>query len=254
MPRISAKVTCACLLAGFALSAANASAQEAKPHWSYKGDTSPSHWSNLEPDYATCGIGKTQSPIDIKGATPADLPALKMDYQAVPLNIIDNGHTIQVNYPAGSTLTVGDHVYTLKQFHFHHPSEERINGKKYDLVAHLVHADADGHLAVVAILFSKGSANPLVDIIFKNIPAEKAKATDVSGVTIDVKELLPPSLGYYTFAGSLTTPPCSEGVTWFVLKATDTMSAEELATFAKHYPMNARPLQPTNGREIKESK
>ena len=254
MTRISAKTPLVCLLSVAALLVANANAQEAKPHWSYKGEGDPAQWGKLDPGYATCGIGKTQSPIDIKGGVPSDLPPLKMDYLAVPLNIIDNGHTIQVNYPAGSTLTVGDHVYTLKQFHFHHPSEEHVNGKKYDLVAHLVHADADGHLAVVAILFSKGAANPFLDTIWKNIPAEKEKAKDVAGATINVKELLPSNLGYYTYAGSLTTPPCSEGVTWFVLKTADTLSGEEIAAFAKHYPFNARPIQPTNGREIKESK
>lgn len=254
MLRISTKAPFVCFVPGLALLATLANAQEAKPHWSYKGEGDPAQWGKLDPGYAVCGLGKTQSPIDIKGATPADLPALKMDYQAVPLNIIDNGHTIQVNYAPGSTLTVGDHVYTLKQFHFHHPSEEHVNGKKYDLVAHLVHADADGHLAVVAILFAKGAANPLLDTIWKNIPTEKEKAMDVAGTTINVKDLLPSNLGYFTYAGSLTTPPCSEGVTWFVLKSTDTLSGEEIAAFAKHYPLNARPIQPTNGREIKESK
>ncbi|HUL35424.1 MAG TPA: carbonic anhydrase family protein [Candidatus Eisenbacteria bacterium] len=228
-------------------------AQEAKPHWSYKGSAAPADWGKLDPAYATCSSGKTQSPIDIKGAKPADLPALKMDYKTVPFNIIDNGHTIQVNYPAGSTLTVGDHVYTLKQFHFHHPSEEHVNGKKFELVAHLVHADADGHLAVVAILFNEGAANPVLDKVWKNIPSTQEKAIDVPDVTINAGDLLPSNLGYFTYAGSLTTPPCSEGVTWFVLKTTDTLSKAEVAAFAKHYPMNARPIQPTNGREIRES-
>ncbi len=231
-----------------------AKAQEAKPKWSYEGTTDSSHWGKLDPAFAVCSTGHAQSPIDITGAKTADLPALKMDYQAVPLNIIDNGHSIQVNYPAGSTLTVGDHVYALKQFHFHHPAEEHVNGKKFDLVAHLVHADADGHLAVVAILFKEGAANPFLETIWKNIPSEKEKAMDVRGTKVNAEDLLPSNLGYYTFAGSLTAPPCSEGVTWFVLKATDKLSAAEVAAFAKYYPMNARPLQPINGREIKESK
>jgi len=254
MPRISTKIRFVCLLIGFLVFPFFVHAQEAKPHWSYKGEGDPAQWGKLDPAYAACSTGKTQSPIDIKGATPTDLPALKMHYRAVPMNIIDNGHTIQVNYPAGSTLTVGGHVYTLKQFHFHHPSEEHVSGKKYDLVAHLVHADADGHLAVVAILFKKGAPNAFLDTIWKNIPAEQEKAMDVPGTTINVKDLLPANLGYYTYMGSLTTPPCSEGVTWFVLMATDTLSGEEIAAFSKHYPANARPIQPTNGREIKESK
>lgn len=254
MQRSFQRISFLSLLLGFALLPSLAVGQEAKPHWSYKGADGPAEWGKLDSAYATCSTGKTQSPIDIKGAKAADLPALKMDYNAVPLNIIDNGHTIQVNYAPGSTLTVGDHVYTLKQFHFHHPSEEHINGKKYELVAHLVHADTNGNLAVVAILFNKGAANAFLDTVWKNIPSEKEKAMDVPGVTVNVKDLLPSNLGYYTYAGSLTTPPCSEGVTWFVLKTPDTLSAEEVAAFAKHYPMNARPIQPTYGREIKESK
>jgi len=254
MQRFFQRILCLSMLAGIALLPYVAAAQEAKPHWSYKGEGDPSHWGKLDPAYSACSTGKTQSPIDIKGAKPAALPALKMDYKAVPLNIIDNGHTIQVNYAPGSTLTVGDHVYTLKQFHFHHPSEEHVNGKKFELVAHLVHADADGHLAVVAVLFKEGAPSYLLDTVWKNIPSEKEKAAEVAGITVNVKDLLPASLSYYTYAGSLTTPPCSEGVTWFVLKTPSTLTEEEVAAFAKHYPMNARPIQPTNGRDIKESK
>lgn len=254
MRRYFQRISFLSLLAGLALLPSLAASQEAKPHWSYKGEGDPGQWGKLDPAYAACSTGKTQSPIDIKGANPAGLPALKMDYNAVPLNIIDNGHTIQVNYAPGSTLTVGDHVYALKQFHFHHPSEEHVKGKKYELVAHLVHADADGNLAVVAILFQEGTPSYLLDTIWKNIPSEKEKAVDVPGVTVNVKDLLPTGLGYYTYTGSLTTPPCSEGVTWFVLKMPATLTEEEVAAFAKHYPMNARPIQPANGREIKESK
>jgi carbonic anhydrase len=224
------------------------------PHWGYSGKEGPNAWGKLDSAYAACSLGHTQSPIDIKGAKPADLPPLQFDYNAVPLSIIDNGHTIQVNYPAGSTLKVGDKSYTLKQFHFHHPAEERINGKGYDLVAHLVHADADGHLVVVAILFKAGSANPFLDTVWKNIPAEKEKVSDVSSVTINVKDLLPAKHGYYTFAGSLTIPPCSEGVTWYVFKSTAQLSKAQLDTFAKIYPKNARPIQPVNNREILETK
>lgn len=230
-------------------------AQEAKPpHWSYEGATDPSHWSSLDPQYAACSNGHKQSPIDIKGAKKSDLPALETNYSSVPLNIIDNGHTVQITYPAGSTLTVGDKTYTLKQFHFHHPAEEEINGKKYDLVAHLVHADADGHLAVIAVLFKKGTASPLLDTLWKNIPAEKEKAVDVALVSVNAKDLLPADMGYYTFQGSLTAPPCSEGVTWYVLKTPVTLSSAQLDAFAKLYPHNARSIQPTNGREILESK
>jgi carbonic anhydrase len=136
-------------------------AQESHPpHWTYSGTESPKQWGKLDPTYSLCSLGRAQSPVDVKNAKPADLPVLQIDYHAVPLNIIDNGHTIQINYAPGSTLTVGDKTYTLKQFHFHHPSEEHINGKSFPLVAHLVHADANGHLAVIAALFQPGTANP----------------------------------------------------------------------------------------------
>lgn len=230
-------------------------AQESHPpHWTYAGPESPKHWGKLDPGYSSCSLGHMQAPIDVKHAKPANLAALKIDYQAVPLNIIDNGHTIQVNYGAGSTLIVGDKVYTLQQFHFHHPGEEHINGKTFPLAAHLVHADADGRLAVIAVLFELGAPNPLIDMLWNNIPVEKEKAQDVPSVSIRVQGLLPRDLGYFTFAGSLTTPPCSEGVTWYVLKSYTSISPEQVAAFAKNYPMNARPIQPTNGREILQSK
>jgi len=243
-----------CIAGSLAMSGQIAARNSQPPHWSYSGDQDPEHWGNLDPAYSTCSLGKTQSPINITGAVPADLPKLEQDYVSAPLAIIDNGHSVQINYPVGSQLVVDGHAYTLKQFHFHHPSEEHIDGKAYPLVAHLVHADADGHLAVVAVLFDLGAPNPLIDTLWKNIPSEKGKAQSLPDVKIDVADLLPASRGYYTFAGSLTTPPCSEGVAWYVLKAHSTISKEQLAAFAKLYPLNARPIQPTDGREIKESK
>jgi len=225
-----------------------------QPSWSYKGENGPASWGKLNSTYSTCSIGQTQSPIDITGAKKSDLPALKFNYSSVPLNIIDNGHTIQVNYAPGSLLTVGDKTYSLKQFHFHHPSEEHVNGRAFDMVAHLVHADAEGHLAVVAVFLQKGNANPLIGSVWANIPAEKERAVDVSGVTLNAKDLLPEDHGYYTFAGSLTTPPCSEGVTWYVLKSPMALSDAQLAAFARLYPHNARPIQSANSREILETR
>jgi carbonic anhydrase len=223
-------------------------------HWAYEGKEGPAEWGKLDSTYSTCSLGHAQSPIDIKGARSADLPALKFNYKAVPLNIIDNGHTIQINYAAGSTLTVGDKIYSLQQIHFHHPSEEQINGHASDMVAHLVHSDSEGHLAVVAVLLKKGAENSLLTTLWKNIPSQKEKAVDVAGVQVDITNLLPTDRGYYTFAGSLTTPPCSEGVTWFVLKQQSSISANEIAAFAKIYPKNARPIQPLNGRMLLETK
>ena len=230
-------------------------AQEAHPpHWAYSGPGDPKHWGQLDPAFAACSNGRQQSPIDIRDAKIADLPVLKLDYSAVPLSVIDNGHTVMVNYAPGSTLTVGDKVYKLTQFHFHHPSEEHINGRGFDMVAHLVHKDAEGHLAVVAVLFKKGAANPLLETLWKNIPPDKEKTVALPSVSVNVKDLLPADLGYYTFSGSLTTPPCTEGVTWYVLKTSSTLSPEQLATFAKLYSANNRPIEPTYQREILETR
>jgi carbonic anhydrase len=233
-----------------------ASAQETQPHghaWSYEGEEGPTHWGNLKPDYVTCKLGKLQSPIDIRDAKKATLPSIQFNYKPSPLKIINNGHTVQINYAPGSFMTVGDKRYELRQFHFHHPSEEQVNGKAYDMVIHLVHADTEGHLAVVAVLVKSGSANPLIRRLWENLPKLEGKEESASGVEVNAAELLPKSLGYYTFAGSLTTPPCSEGVTWFVLQTPIEVSADQVAAFAKLYPHNARPTQPSNGRSISAS-
>ena len=225
------------------------------PHWGYAGKDGPQSWGKLDSTYSACSMGHAQSPINITTTKKMDLPSLEFDYNVSPLNIIDNGHSIQVNYAVGSTLKVGDKSYVLKQFHFHHPSEEHVNGRGYDMVAHLVHADASGHVAVVAVLMHKGATdNAFIGTVWKNIPKEKEKAVDIAGVSVNVKDLLPADHGYYTFAGSLTTPPCSEGVTWFVLKTPVEISPAQLSEFAKLYPRDARPIQPSNHREILETK
>jgi carbonic anhydrase len=243
------------LLTAFALLSAAAGASDTVHHWSYSGETGPAHWASLEPDYASCGNGKAQSPIDIKTADvrKQDLPPLVFDYQPAALHIINNGHTIQVNVPSGSTLTVGGDRYSLVQFHFHHPSEEQIDGKTSEMVVHLVHKDEQGRLAVVAVLFQPGGPNATLATLWPNLPATEGPESAPANVTIDAAGLLPAVHDYFTFAGSLTTPPCSEGVRWFVLKAPMTLSAEELATFARIYPANARSIQPLNRRAVLSS-
>jgi len=222
-------------------------------HWSYGGHGGPAEWAALNPEFATCKLGTHQSPIDIRGAKTADLPAIAFNYQPAPLAIIDNGHTIQVNYAPGSSIDVGGAHYELVQFHFHKPSEEKIQGKAHAMVAHLVHKSAEGKLAVVAVLLDKGGANPTIDTIWKNLPKEKEKEMPVDA-TVDAATLLPGDKGYYTFAGSLTTPPCSGDVKWFVLKTPTQISADEIARFARSYPMNARPVQELNARDIQATR
>jgi carbonic anhydrase len=224
------------------------------PHWTYEGEHGPRQWGSLDAAYETCQLGRQQSPIDIRGAHAADLPAIVFSYQPSPLKVVDNGHTVLVTCAPGSFITVGDHRYELQQFHFHHPAEEKVNGRSYPLVAHLVHKDAEGKLAVVAVLLTTGHANDVVEKVWTNLPAEEGKEAGPEGVTVDAAGLLPATRGYFTFTGSLTTPPCTEGVTWFVLKSPVQMSNDEVALFARKYPHNARPIQPRNARPIQMTK
>jgi carbonic anhydrase len=236
-------------------SGTTAFAAGAAPHWSYEGHGGPTHWAALEPEFASCKIGHVQSPIDIRtNAIKGEaLPAIEFAYKPGTAKIVDNGHTIQVVPAPGDAITIGGHRYELVQFHFHKPSEESIDGKRRDMVAHFVHKDESGKLAVVAVLLQTGATNPMVAALWNNLPAQKDSEVDVKGVQIDPADLLPRERGYYTFEGSLTTPPCSEGVTWYVLKSPAQLSGGEIARFAKAYPMNARPLQPLNGRVVRAS-
>jgi len=228
-------------------------AQAAPAHWSYSGEHGPSHWGDLESDFAICSTGKRQSPIDIKAAKKdTSLEPIQFDYKPSPLKVVNNGHTIRVDYAPGSSVTVAGKTYPLVQFHFHKPSEEQIAGKKYDMVVHLVHQLPDG-LLVVGLLVKTGPENPAIKALWANLPATENKPSEVPGVTINAADLLPSDRNYYTFDGSLTTPPCSEGVRWYVMRTPIHFSAAQVAAFAKIYPMNARPIQPTDGREIKES-
>jgi len=223
------------------------------PHWSYSGAQGPEHWASVDPAFATCGVGQRQSPIDITGATTAALPAIEFDYHPLPLTVTDNGHTIQVNAPAGSGgISVGGERYELVQFHFHRPSEERVAGKRYSMVAHLVHKNAKGELAVVAVLIRKGDENAFLKSVFDNFPQGQGEKS-VAGATLDLGALLPASRGYYTFEGSLTTPPCSEQVRWLVLKHAASASAAQVQQFAARYAHNARPTQPRNGRRLEQT-
>jgi len=208
----------------------------------------------LKSEYAACRLGHRQSPIDIRDAHDADLPPIRFDYKPTALKVIDNGHTIQVNYDRNSSITIGNRRYELIQFHFHHPSEEEIEGKTYDMVVHLVHRDQDGNLAVVAVLLTKGRANAMVQELWEHLPEEKKKEALIHGVEINAADLLPADRGYYSFPGSLTTPPCAEGVSWFVLRTPTEISSTEIVQFGALYPHNARPVQLLNRRTILQTK
>lgn len=227
------------------------SEQEARhpPHWSYEGATGPDHWGELSPEYAKCKTGSEQSPINITSSVASDLPAIEFHYTESALKIINNGHTVQVNSDGRSSMTVGGKQYKLLQFHFHHPSEEQMNGKSHDMVIHLVHQDGEEHKAVIAVLVDKGASNSVIKTIFSHLP-QTSEGAVTTGAAINPAGLLPKTASYYTFPGSLTTPPCSEGVTWFVLKQPVTVSQSEFEQFAKLYPHNARPVQPLHQRTV----
>jgi carbonic anhydrase len=222
------------------------------PHWSYEGEGAPAAWGSLKPEFATCANGTRQSPIDIRGGIRVDLEPIQFDYRPASFQVIDNGHTVQVNLAPGNSIVVSGRRYELLQFHFHRPSEEAINGRRYEMVAHLVHKDADGKLAVVAVLLDQGKAHPMVQLVWNSLPLEQAETVQAP-VPIDMNLMLPDDRRYYTYMGSLTTPPCSEGVRWMVLKQPASLSADQAAVFARLYPMNARPVQQAGGRLIKES-
>jgi carbonic anhydrase len=221
-------------------------------HWDYQGENGPARWGEMKPEFAACSTGTRQSPIDIRDGFKLQLDPVQFDYKTSGFRVIDNGHTVQVNVAAGSSIEVMGRRFELVQFHFHRPSEERIDGRQFDMVVHLVHKDLDGQLAVVAVLLDRGSALPIVQTVWNNLPLEKNVEVPAR-VSIDLNTLLPTERSYFTYMGSLTTPPCSEGVLWMVMKQPVPISAEQISIFSRLYPMNARPVQSASGRVIKES-
>jgi carbonic anhydrase len=220
--------------------------------WGYVGQEGPEHWATLSPEFSACA-GRNQSPIDLVTVKmiEADLESIAFDYKAVPMEIVNNGHTVQVNYAPGSKIVVDGIRFELKQFHFHNPSENRIDGKAYAMEGHLVHADVDGNLAVVAVMFEDGAQNEVLSRIWKHMPKEAGKKVIVEGETVSAEALLPSNKEYYRFNGSLTTPPCTEGVRWLVLKNTASVSKKQVAEFhgVMHHDNN-RPVQKVNARPV----
>lgn len=242
-----------------ALLISSAARAQWKTHWTYEGATGTDHWGDLDPAYAPCKLGKEQSPIDIQTAEKADLPALQFEYKSEPLKyLINNGYTIRVNYHdapgTGSALIVDGKRYQLTQFHFHHPSEEYVHGKPYEMEAHFMHQAADGKVAGVVVFLKAGAANPTVQQLWDHMPKAESKELEIAGVEVNPSALLPRDGSYYVYTGSVTAPPCTEGVDWFVLKTPVEISSAQIAAFAELYPHDVRPLQPLNRRIVKESK
>ncbi|HEY6897892.1 MAG TPA: surface-adhesin E family protein [Rhodocyclaceae bacterium] len=223
-------------------------------HWSYEGEGGPENWSKIDAKNGVCATGKRQSPIDIGEGVKVDLEGIQFDYKPTQVRIEDNGHTIQVTPAEGNLIKIMGRTFELKQFHFHRPSEEKIRGRRFDMVVHLVHKDDDGNLAVIAVLLEKGPLEqPMIQALWNNLPLEAGMSVSPS-VVIDLMKLLPVDRAYYTYMGSLTTPPCSENVLWMVFKQPVMVTPDQVSVFSRLYKNNARPVQPSNGRLIKESR
>lgn len=238
--------------------AAEAKAAEHTPkvqrfdQWSYEGDTGPAKWGKINPAWAKCDAGNRQSPIDIRDGIRVDLEPIEFAYSASSFNVVNNGHTVQVNVAPGNRFTLTGRTYELQQFHFHRPSEEKVDGRGFEMVAHLEHKDEEGRLAVIAVLIENGTQHPGIQTVWNNLPLEKYQPL-APVFQFDPSAMLPQRREYYTFMGSMTTPPCDEGVLWIVMKEPIQASKQQLDIFARLYPMNARPVQALSGRLIKES-
>ena len=233
------------------LTASAAFAGDHGTHWGYTGHEGPEHWGELSEEYRMCAQGMNQSPIDIVASVHGDLAPIGFGYTAAPTEILNNGHTVQVNVAKGSTITLDGETYALLQFHFHTPSENHIAGKEFPLEAHFVHANAEGHLAVVGVMFEAGAENAELKKLWADMPMEAGVHHTLHADAADVLALLPEKREYYRFNGSLTTPPCTEGVKWMVLKQPLTISKAQVEKFmhAVHGPDN-RPVQPLNARVV----
>lgn len=222
-------------------------------HWSYTGNTDASHWGDISVDFIACKFGREQSPVDIKtqNTVRVKFDPIIVNYIPGPVEVFNNGHTIQVNLQEGSSITVGGKKFKLLQVHFHAPSEEKINGKNFPLGVHFVHKNAQGEFAVFGVFVKEGKENAILKSIFDNMPLVIGGKVKIENFAIN--RILPDSWGYYHLVGSLTTPPCTEGVVWKIFKEPIEVSAEQINQFRKIYQANARPVQPLNGRIIKVS-
>jgi len=221
-------------------------------HWTYEGKEGPENWGKLKPEFTACDTGRNQSPIDIDAPVDATLKPLRGIQKLTAKEILNNGHTIQANFREGNMLVVDDMNFKMKQVHFHAPSENTIHGKSFPLEAHFVHADSKGNLAVIGVMFKEGKANPGLEKLWAQMPKEAGEPMPLKA-KVSASEMMPDSRDYYRFSGSLTTPPCSEGVRWLMLKAPITASKEQIQAFEevmKHH--NNRPVQPLNGRVVVE--
>ena len=219
-------------------------------HWTYSGEEGPEHWGALSEEFGLCATGEEQSPIDLVDAAGENLPDITFNYQPSALNIINNGHTVQVNYDPGSSIEVDGVVYDLLQFHFHSQSEHTIDGASYPLELHLVHSTPEGNLAVVGVMLEAGEENAAFASTWENAPGEASEGMQIDGATVNALDMLPAGGAYYSYGGSLTTPPCSEGVKWHVMTTPVQVSQAQIDAMADILQGNYRPVQPLHDREL----
>ena len=220
--------------------------------WSYDGSTGPAHWAELDPAYALAESGREQSPVNIvpSAVVPGSEDALEIAYAPAKLDVMNNGHTVEDDYHDGGHIVVGGQRYELAQFHFHSPSEHAIDAHHAQMEMHLVHRDASGNLAVLAVMIERGANHPALAAITDHLPVDPGRASHVDGVTVDAAEFLPESSATYRYSGSLTTPPCTEGVRWFLFQEPIEASNEQIDAFQKVYFGNNRPTQPLYDRVV----
>lgn len=248
--RLAAFGCASCLAAGRAGAAENAghsAAPGGAAHWSYEGTTGPEHWGELQSDFKVCQLGLDQTPIDLAGGIKGEIGKPTVRYNSLPLRVVNNGHTIQVNADPGSSCEIDGTKYELLQFHFHHPSEHLLAGKRLDLECHFVHKSSDGGLAVMGVFIRAGARNDALATLFDAMPMNEGPELRANGV-IDPAALLPGSGGYFRYMGSLTTPPCSEGLVWTVFKQPIEADPDQIRKFASLFSNNARPAQKLNRR------
>jgi carbonic anhydrase len=233
----------------------SARAGEVAVHWGYDGHGAPTQWATLSPEYAECARGTRQSPVDLPVSAGTDVavePPARMEvfHHEHALDIANNGHTVAVTYDDGDQLIVGDTVYRLEQYHFHAPSEHTIGGEHFPLELHLVHRSADGRLAVLGVMLEHGSHNARYDAVVNHLPPAPGAKTHMEHVNIDIDALLPASRSAFSYVGSLTTPPCTEGVRWLVLRTPVGIDKGQIMQLAEVLHHNSRPTQALHGRRL----
>jgi carbonic anhydrase len=223
--------------------------------WDYEGERGPQSWAKLHPSYAQCEKGRFQSPIDLRDGVGVDLPPITFDFKPSLFKVTDTGKTLELAYNAGGSFSVLGGVHRLSYIEFRHPAEERINGRTHGMSMQMHFRDAQGRMSAVSVLLNPaGKENPFIQTVWNHIPLVRNEPIAPPDVMLDLAKFLPRDLAYYTYMGSLTAPPCTEGVTWFVLKNPVDISPEQAAIFGRLYPNNVRPIQAGNSRLIKESR